>query len=849
MTGLLYAVASTHAISSDRQVDVLSFDQPPEIDGRLDDDCWQAGQWYSDFIQVDPSQQSAEAQTRFKVGADAHTLYIGAVLDRPEGAPLVTEASERDGPVWRDDAIEFMIDPAPSVDQYVHIVVNAAGVIYDALRVQGGNLADRTVDIHADVATHVEDDQWSIEIAIPLAELGLSPDTTGDWALNVARSSHDGPSQTVSSYAPIRGTLHQPHRFVPLVLENLDATPFQWAVASQGQSRVVEDQGQLFLETGVSVRNETDRYEFFRMRFGLNQGESRLGELTELRGLDAGASRVYQVRIPFEGEGNVTVDVALENVRTDVLVRRHQYAAQLHYTPLKITLSAPSYRNTIYDTQSLDELRGTVEINLSSERLAQSELAVLLLDADRQAIETTTITSPKRNVDFEMPLPADLPQGEYHVVAELTTPERDDAYEAGTALRRLGPPPAGGREVRLDANKVTLVDGEPFLPMGAMGIRPHDDMEVVAKQGYTVVFEYAFYWWDESEQQAWLDRVHDNGLMAMIYPYPDPVMVRDGRPQQPVSDEEEQQIRTFINRWKDHPALLAWYLADEPELHSTLPERLEKVYQICQEEDPYRPTVVLNNTFSGVDIYGASADILMPNPFPGFYEDGGARRHMEYIYRLVGHAGEAVDGSRGVWVTPQAFSWADLRDERQDERAPTFRDLRNMNYQAVVAGSTGHIPFAYNRGRRHPAIRLGLGYLATEMALLKDAVLAVDSARQLDVSAADGQVLHTLRQANDQYYLFVVNVSDQAQELTATLPSDAPTQWYVVSEDDSLQLEEGRRLNETLSPLAVRIYTTDGDIAGTLSVERMQSAIDNAPTFDDPDEPMPEAEIKAITEF
>src|SRR5690606_17307078 len=122
------------------------------------------------------------------------------------------------------------------------------------------------------------------------------------WTVNVARNSRVGNNKVeTSTYARIGGELHRPGQFVPLYLESLDVTPFLWEISSVGDSRVVEDKGKLMLETQVSVTNKTGKYTFFDMDFEVRQAGKKLGEESASRGLDAGAGRIFQVRIPIEG--------------------------------------------------------------------------------------------------------------------------------------------------------------------------------------------------------------------------------------------------------------------------------------------------------------------------------------------------------------------------------------------------------------------------------------------------------------------------------------------------------------------------------------------------------------------
>jgi len=108
------------------------------IDGALAEAAWQNGPWYTGFITAGRGDK-APVQTRFAVRFDDSFLYFAAVADEPEVAQLKRSETERGGKVFRDDCVEFMIDPTGDRVEYYHFVVNANGALYDAQRRQGGH--------------------------------------------------------------------------------------------------------------------------------------------------------------------------------------------------------------------------------------------------------------------------------------------------------------------------------------------------------------------------------------------------------------------------------------------------------------------------------------------------------------------------------------------------------------------------------------------------------------------------------------------------------------------------------------------------------------------------------------
>ena len=55
-----------------------------------------------------------------------------------------------------------------------------------------------------------------------------------------------------------------------------------------------------------------------------------------------------------------------------------------------------------------------------------------------------------------------------------------------------------------------------------------------------------------------------------------------------LSDEEKRErLLSEIKSFRDHPALLSWYIADEPNGNNISPEQLEEIYLIIKENDPW----------------------------------------------------------------------------------------------------------------------------------------------------------------------------------------------------------------------------------------------------------------------
>ena len=57
--------------------------------------------------------------------------------------------------------------------------------------------------------------------------------------------------------------------------------------------------------------------------------------------------------------------------------------------------------------------------------------------------------------------------------------------------------------------------------------------------------------------------------------------------------KQEKLLREEVNAFRDHPALLSWYISDEPVGQGVPPDSLEFAYSIIKELDPYHPVAIV----------------------------------------------------------------------------------------------------------------------------------------------------------------------------------------------------------------------------------------------------------------
>jgi hypothetical protein len=185
--------------------------QPPLVDGDLSDPAWERAAQAVDFVTPGQAGAHAPRQTAFRLLYGDRALYLAAECFEPGMAELLAAVREHDGPVWSDDCLELFLDPDQGGTSYRQVAVNALGVWYDARGLDPAWNAALTVGArrHAD--------RWTLELALPYAELECSPPAAGStWRFNVAREHRVGTGVALSTWATLAQGFHAPEDFASL---------------------------------------------------------------------------------------------------------------------------------------------------------------------------------------------------------------------------------------------------------------------------------------------------------------------------------------------------------------------------------------------------------------------------------------------------------------------------------------------------------------------------------------------------------------------------------------------------------------------------------------------------------
>jgi len=228
-----------------------------------------------------------------------------------------------------------------------------------------------------------------------------------------------------------------------------------------------------------------------------------------------------------------------------------------------------------------------------------------------------------------------------------------------------------------------IVEGLPFIPFGFYNYSPVQptlaEEEVV--KGFNMMSPYQKIEGKTlKERKAYMDRCVTVGMKVNynLLSLAGGGGVGQNKHAKLTHRKRIKMLTKEIETFRDHPALLSWYISDEPVGQGVPPDSLVESYQLIKELDPYHPvTVVFMSPWMAND-YSHVMDIVMADPYPipnGKVDDVGTTAAMLNTEFFL---------EKPVWIVPQAFGGNEWW-----EREPTPQELRVMTYLGIVNHAMG----------------------------------------------------------------------------------------------------------------------------------------------------------------
>ena len=182
---ILATLASDGAL---RTVYAVRVDQGPKLDGHLDDAVWQHAKPIEGFVQRDPGYWVPSTErTIARILYDDEKIYFGFACYDSEPQKIVANNMRRDSEVWGDDNVQILLDTYNDRQTGAFFFVNALGAKRDLILSQEGRTYNDDWDCIWEAKGRRHDEGWSVEVAIPFAQLRFKDKADAAWGINLAR--------------------------------------------------------------------------------------------------------------------------------------------------------------------------------------------------------------------------------------------------------------------------------------------------------------------------------------------------------------------------------------------------------------------------------------------------------------------------------------------------------------------------------------------------------------------------------------------------------------------------------------------------------------------------------------
>ena len=729
------------AAGNQPSLSIAKIEQSPIIDGKLDDACWQQAAQATSFRPV-ASQKAPSQPTEAWLACDGQWLYIAFRCHDSRISDLVIRETIRDGAVSSDDSVEVFLDHGTGGKIYFHFQLNAGNVQADQLVKRGARKRDWDAGWRSAVQVDPNPKTakcWSAEMAIPLyifARKGGSQ----PWRMNLNRNKRTSPAES-SSWSPVNRSFHEPQSFgfVKGLAEISPRPLFAPMIASSQVSQYRFIEGEYFYEVFGMIENQSDLGGTIELVAEDRPKEGRPAKATQTIALTPAETKEFRVSLPVARPGDRTAWVSLRDPQTGTSWPPIRVAGMQALTPMRAYLD----RN-YYTTEQNARAIVILSMTESERRKAGLRLSASLVGENGKVRSSRQIAIASEEVSTELPI-GDLPPGRHQVRLQLR--DRSGATIGGVelSLDKHPPAPAGVTEVKVDqVNRCLLLNGKPFFPVGIVSLAMDPvSFKMYQEAGFNTVLRWG--WGGAiSPEIDRLDEARRHGLYVIEPPLSFLKKWRNLSYGSPTFREQfslaTQDIPDFIRTVRTHPAVIAYYGVDEPNLASlpgegkSLHELLLDFYNMVHGLDPYHPVYISGSRRIGSPDWYEIADVLGVHiywdPVVGIIPEHDYMSHRpNYMSKCTEAARQITETrQRPLLIMPQGEIYSGSR------RPHTPRERRLNVYLALIHGAKSIIYFA--SPIRHRLNYESMKELSAELQALAPALLTRTPPQEIMVDPA-----------------------------------------------------------------------------------------------------------------
>jgi hypothetical protein len=409
-----------------------------------------------------------------------------------------------------------------------------------------------------------------------------------------------------------------------------------------------------------------------------------------------------------------------------------------------------------------------------------------------------TWTGIPRKKIVRIPVTLDLQPSEYYMTADITVAGRSLKYRAITPLIILNYKPNEVKTDRLTGG--LIVNKKQFFPFGFYCYSPvHKTLpEEEVVKGFNMISPYQKILPETfSDRKAYMDRCAQLGMKVHYNLLSVSGGGGVGSKIEGLTDlQKKERLLNEIRAFRDHPALLAWYVSDEPTRNRINPDSLINIYRLIKENDPWHPvSIVFMVPFMPSKQYADALDIVMADPYP--IPDV----PVTQVGDAAGQLSAEFAGKKPVWIVPQAFGGGEWWG-----REPSLQELRSMTYQSIIKGARG-IQYFVRQGLnlfpKSAAAWAECGRMAIEIAELTPWLLSDEET--IPVRSGSQSIIASSALHDGQVIIMAVNKINAPQRADLLLSKPFSGKAKVLFENRSITVSGGY-LSDQLPAFGSQVY-------------------------------------------
>jgi hypothetical protein len=276
------------------------------------------------------------------------------------------------------------------------------------------------------------------------------------------------------------------------------------------------------------------------------------------------------------------------------------------------------------------------------------------------------------------------------------------------------------------------------------------------------------------------DFLHQHGMMAVPFSTPE-----------------------TIAKVKDHPALLAWYLVDEPEgAGKGTPAGIKEAYAHLKQKDPNHPIGVCNYLWEALEQFKEGCDFTMTDVYPIVANRDG----------ILENVGKFIDESRRIhgpnwphWSYIQIFGGPDTDGGKWAQPLP--HEVRCMTFDALAHRATAIMYFSY--WPKAPLTWASVTELNKDLERIVPWLIAKDG-KEVEIKSSVPAIHVRARRVSEGWMIIAVNVLPKFYDVTISAADLGNSELRLPYENRTTKASGGK-VTDRFAPFEAKVYLSGAE--------------------------------------